>query len=329
MILLGPDAVRRALPMGRAIEAMRDAFSAQALGDVQSPPRTVLETGGDRGATLVMAAALGPEAGALLTVKAVSVFPANPRRNLPAIHGTLLVIDSETGVPQALVDGASLTAIRTAAACGLATKLLARAESRTLVVFGSGVQAREQVRAVRCVLPIEEVRIFNPNVISAARMAAELDRLDPILGGHQVARFPDQALIGADVVCLATTSATPVLRDCDIPAGAHINAIGSFKPCDRELPTATVARARVVVDDRDAALEEAGDLLIPISEGVVGPDHICADLGNLALGRERGRRSVREVTLFKSVGLAVQDVAAANAALREARRRGLGRTLEW
>ncbi|MDE0101735.1 MAG: ornithine cyclodeaminase family protein [Bryobacterales bacterium] len=318
MRLLGPADIRRALPMAQAIDAMRDAFAAHARGRAQSPPRAVVQTGKDSGATLVMTAALDGEGDGILTVKAVSVFPANPRRGLPSIHGTLLVIDAATGVPQALLDGAALTAIRTAAACGLATDQLARPDSTVLAVFGSGVHARTQVRAVQCVRPIREVRIFNPNRKSADAMAQELTAVRPIAGGYRAVATAAEALAGAHVACLATTSVVPVLEDRHVPDGIHINAIGSFKPTEREIPTGTVARSLLVVDDRESALEEAGDLLIPIAEGVLGEDHIHADLGSLVLGWVQGRSSATQVTLFKSVGLAVQDAAAARVVVREA-----------
>ena len=310
--------------MDAAVAAMRSAFVAHAEGRAQVPPRSVLHTGDARGSTLVMPAALDGE----LVVKVVSVFPDNFRHRLPAIHGTVLVVDSETGAPEALLEGGSLTAIRTAAACGLATDLLARPESAVLAVFGSGVHARTQVRAACAVRPIKEVRIFNPNLASARAMASEI--IATALPGRIAAvGSPSEALDGADIACLATTSTVPVFNDGDLPDGIHINAIGSFKPGEREVPAETVARARVVVDDIDAALEEAGDLLMPISEGVFGEEHIRCDLGNLVLGRSDGRTSSDQLTFFKSVGLAIQDVVAAQAVLREARKLGVGKQMSW
>ena len=315
--------------MGNAIAAMRAAFAAHAEGSVRAPPRAVLRTGGKRGATLVMPAALESDKPPLLTVKVVSVFPDNPSGVVPSIHSTLIAVDASTGIPLALLDGASLTAIRTAAACGLATDLLARPASAVLAVFGSGVHARTQVRAVRAVRPIEEVRIFNPNRESARTMVEELEAAES--GGvvFRSAGSSADALSGADVACAATTSRTPVFRDADVPDGMHINAIGSFLPEEREVPGATVARARVFVDDRHSALEEAGDLLIPMAEGLFGEDHIRCDLGSLVLGRAQGRSSAREVTFFKAVGLAVQDVVATQAVLREVQRLGLGQRIDW
>ncbi len=316
MRVLGSDEIRRALPMRVAIAAMREAFVAHVEGTADGPPRTVLHTGVTNGATLVMPVALNVGDVPLLVVKVVSVFPANRQRNLASIHGTVIAVEAETGVPIAILDGASLTAIRTAAACGLATDLLARADSAVLAVFGSGVHARTQVEAVREVRSIEEVRIYNPNTESAVAMADELAASAGPDCGFRVADSAASALDGADIACTATTSRIPVFENDAVPDGLHINAIGSFHAADREIPGATVARAGIFVDDHEVALEEAGDLIIPIREGLIDADHILSDLGGLLLGRAQGRSSKDEVTFFKSVGLAVQDAAAAQAVLR-------------
>ena len=319
MRVLGPDEIGRALPMGAAIAAMREAFVAHVEGSADGPPRTVLHTGLTRGATLVMPVALNAGDVPLLVVKVVSVFPANREKDIDSIHGTVIAIEAETGVPIAILDGASLTAIRTAAACGLATDLLSREDSAVLAIFGSGVHARTQVRAMREVRSIEEVRIYNPNTGSAVAMAEELAASAGPDCSFRVADSAASALAGADIACAATTSRVPVFENDAVPDGLHINAIGSFHAEDREIPGATVARAGVFVDDRDAALEEAGDLIIAMREGLVDADHVRSDLGSLLLGRAGGRSSEDEVTFFKSVGLAVQDAAATQAVLRALR----------
>ena len=329
MTILGPSAVARSLPMATAVGVMRKAFAAHARQQVQSPPRTVLRTGKGRGATLVMPASTGSDDSDLLAVKVVSVFPENPRRGLRAIHGTVVVSDAGTGVPLALLDGVALTAIRTAAACGLATDLLARSDSRVLAVFGSGVHARTQVEAMRTVRPIKDIRIYNPNTRSAEAMAAGLSRLGSARGEIRAVGSPAEALDGADVACMATTSRVPVFQDCEVPDGLHINAIGAFKPEDREVPGATVGRSLVVVDDLDSAMEEAGDLLIAIEERKFSREAIHADIGSLVLGRAGGRSDPSQVTFFKSDGIAAQDVFAAQAVLREAERLRLGDRIDW
>ena len=328
MKVLGAAEIAQALPMADAVEAMREAFAAHARGTALAPPRSVIPTGGRSGATLVMPAALESVQPPLLTVKVVSVFPENGRSGLPSIHGTVLAVDSTTGQPRALLDGASLTAIRTAATCGLATSLVARPESRVLAVFGSGVHVRTQVEAMRAVRAIQEVRIFNPNAASALAMASELEASGEVPVGFRAVRSAAEALDGADIACCATTSRVPVFEDRDVPDGLHINAIGAFKPDDREIPGATVARARVFVDDRESALEEAGDLLIPIGEGLVDESIIHCALGDLVLGQGKGRASPQEVTVFKTVGLSVQDVVATQAVLRRSEGLGLGRWID-
>ena len=328
MKTLGAADIVRSLPMTKAVDAMREAFAAHAEGRIQSPARSVLHTGGMRGATLVMPAALESGESPLAVVKVVSVFPDNKPQGLRSIHGTVLAIDASTGAPLALLDGATLTAIRTAAACGLATDLLARPDSRVLAVFGSGVHARTQVSAVCAVRPIDEVRIFNPNMQSARAMARELSS-QPISGGYRSVGSSREALDGADIACAATTSPVPVFQDTEVPAGIHINAIGSFHVIDREVPGPTVARARVVVDDFESALEEAGDILIPMAEGLFGKEHIHCDLGSLVKGLSPGRGSNTEVTFFKSVGIAAQDVVATQAVLQEAAKLGLGERIDW
>ena len=279
------------------------------------------------GVTLIMPGALDGARDVALAVKVVSVFPENKSRGVPSIHGLVLVVDPQTGCPTAVLDGTALTSVRTAAACGLATDLLSRRDSKVLTVIGSGVQARTQVEAVCCVRPIEHVRICNPNLESAQAAAAELSGRSPIPASVSATRDITQALRDADVICAATTSRTPVLADSDLAPGTHINAIGSFQPHVRELPSATVARSLLVVDERQAALEEAGDILQAVADGSIAESHIHCELGDLLLGAAAGRTSEDQITLFKSVGLAVQDVAAARAALSEARRLGLGQRL--
>lgn len=329
MTILRAADIARTLPMAVAIQAMRRVFAAHAQGQIQAPPRAVLRTGNEGGATLVMPAAWESGERPLLTTKVVSVFPGNSKRGLPAIHGAVLATDPSTGTPLALLDGASLTAIRTGAVCGVATDLLARPDSRELAVFGSGVQARTQVRAIRAVRPIEAIRICSRRIASARAMAEELAAHPEAPVKAQAVAAPAEALRKADIACLATTSRVPVFDDREVPAGIHLNAIGSFRAEDRELPGETVARARVVVDDRAAALEEAGDLLIPIREGLFTERHIHCDLGALVLGASAGRMSPSEVTVFKSVGLPAQDVAVAQAVLAEAERLGLGERIAW
>lgn len=313
--------VRTALPMSEAIEAARDAFTQIALGQSDIPLRVALKS--LHGSLLCMPGHLTRDPA--LALKVVSIFPNNPAMGLPYISGLVLVFDTQTGQPRTLLDGATLTALRTGAATGLATDLLARPQSRIVVLFGAGAQAYDQVAGVRAVRPISEVRIRSLDGRHSEALAERL-RAEG-LEAHSV-QDSKAALRGADIVLCATTSRTPLFADADVPDGAHINAIGAYTPEMQEVPPETVTRARVVVDDKESALAEAGDLLKPLAEGRVGPEIFETALGDVVLGRVAGRRSVEEITLFKSVGLAAQDVAAAARALERAEEEDIGTVVE-
>jgi ornithine cyclodeaminase/alanine dehydrogenase-like protein (mu-crystallin family) len=257
-----------------------------------------------------------------LGIKIVSVFNDNPARGLPLIHALVVVVDATTGRPQAAMDGTYLTALRTGATSGAATDLLARPDARSVAIFGAGVQGRTQLEAVCAVRRIQQAWVFDLHPEQAQAYAAEMsDRLElPVDAAESAA----EALRHADIVCTATTSSAPVFADADLQPGIHINAVGAYTPQMQELPAATVARARVVIDHRSASLTEAGDLIIPIQQGLIHEYHIYAELGEIAAGLKPGRMSDDEVTLFKSVGVAVQDIAAAGRVLAAAERLDLG-----
>lgn len=313
--ILSADDVRAALDMTAAIAAVRAAFVELSTGAAQVPLRLSLDAGACT--TLVMPAFL--PASRDLATKVVSVAPENARRGLPVVSGAVLVLDASTGVPRALLDGSSLTALRTGAASGVATDLLASPDARVLAVFGAGVQARTQIAAVRAVRRIEEVRVVARTRASAEKLAGELE-------GVAARALEDrrEAVRGADVVVAATDSSVPVFPGAAVEPGAHVNGVGSYTPQMREVDGDLIARAVVVVDSRSAALAEAGDLIQAIREGRVGEGHIRAELGEVAAGLRPGRTSSGEVTFFKSVGSAAQDAAAAGATLRSAEARGLG-----
>ena len=324
--ILGADDVRAALPMADAIRAMKDAFRQFSAGQADVPLRSRLEVPQAGGLALFMPAFL-KESGDL-AVKAVSVFPGNVELGLPTIHALVIAFDSRTGAPTAVMEGAALTALRTGAASGAATDVLARAESSVLACFGSGAQARTQIEAVCTERPIRQVRIFSLDPDSARRMAADLDGQTASGARLSLAASAEEAVSGADVICTATTSSTPVFADHALAEGVHINAIGAFTPEMQEIDPATVARARIFVDSRNACLAEAGDLIQPLRSGLITESAIEAELGQVLAGEKRGRLSAAEITLFKSVGLAVQDAVAAGAILRRAETEGLGRIIE-
>ncbi|HEX6797611.1 MAG TPA: hypothetical protein VF116_07850 [Ktedonobacterales bacterium] len=261
-----------------------------------------------------------------LGVKALTLFERNPaERGIPAIAALVVLYDTTDGRPLALMDGGWLTALRTGAASGVATRLLAREDVRTLAVFGAGAQAPEQVAAVCAARPITCVWLVNRTRTHAEALAERLRAAgSPIPADVRVADTAAHALAEADVVCTATAASEPIFADADLRLGTHINAIGSYTPRMREVPGVTVARARVVVDARVAAEAEAGDLLLARAEGLIGPDHVAAELGEVVLGRAPGRTERDQITLFKSVGSAAQDVAVAQLAYERARALGIG-----
>ena len=324
-ILTGEE-VRLALPMPKTIEIIKEAFRQLSAGKATVPLRTRIEVTDQEGVALFMPALLHTTRD--LAIKIVSVFPRNTDLELPTIHAVVVAIDPDTGRPLALIEGGSLTAIRTGAASGAATDLLARSGSRQVAIFGSGVQARTQLEAVCAVRDIEAAWVYSIDLEGAQTFAEEMGGVGRIPAQIKVAGEPIEALSAADVICTATTSSTPVFSGRDLRPGTHINAVGAFTPEMQELDEHTVERAYVVVDSRAAALAEAGDLMIPIQKGLIREDHIRAELGEIVSGDAPGRTSDDQITLFKSVGVAVQDAAAAGLALRRAEELGLGQLVE-
>jgi len=318
--ILSREDVRRALPMRQAIEAIKGAFAQLSTGQADVPLRVALNVPRHNGVTLFMPAYLAADD--QMAVKIVSVFNDNPAKGLPLIHAVVVVVDATTGEPVAVMDGTYLTALRTGAASGAATDLLAREDARVVAIFGAGAQGRTQLEAVCTMRPIKAAWVYDVVPERAAAYAAEMSqRLSlPV----KVAASPSEAVCQADIICTATTSTTPAFADADVRPGTHVNAVGAYTPQMQEIPAETVLRAKVVIDHRQASLAEAGDLLIPLRQGLITEAHIYAELGEIAAGLKPGRASQEEVTLFKSVGVAVQDVAAASAVLTAAKRLGLG-----
>jgi ornithine cyclodeaminase len=258
-----------------------------------------------------------------LGLKVVSVFPHNPDRGEPSIYALVTLLDPETGRPLAVLDGTYLTALRTGAASGVATRHLARPEARTLALFGAGAQALPQALAVCAERPIQRIWLVNRNRDRAQLLAARMRGAGMTLD-IRIAPSVEQALAEADVICTATSAPTPLFSDAVLREGTHINAVGSYQPSMAEIPAATVARARVVVDQRQAAWAEAGDLIQARDAGLFGESQVAGELGAIAAGTLPGRSGPAEITLFKSVGNAVQDIAVAALALARAEELGLG-----
>ncbi|MFN3741486.1 MAG: ornithine cyclodeaminase family protein [Anaerolineales bacterium] len=329
MLILTAQDVRQALPMHQAIEAMKQAYAAFSAGEAEVPLRTRLPVAPHDALVLFMPAYVRSGLDEALAVKVVSLFPENPKHNLAYIQAAVLVLEANSGRAQALLEGATLTAIRTGAAGGAAIDLLARPESQTLAIFGAGVQGRTQLEAACTVRPIKTVWVYDPNPQRACAFVSEMAGRGPIPQDLRIAETPSQAVQQADIICTATTSSTPVFADADVKPGTHISAVGSYTPQMQEIPSETVARSRVFVDSRQAVLAEAGDLIQPIHQGIFGEEHIYAELGEVVLGRKHGRLSPDEITFFKSVGLAVQDALAAQLALKNALKMGLGQVVNW
>jgi ornithine cyclodeaminase/alanine dehydrogenase-like protein (mu-crystallin family) len=324
MLILTAEDVRRALPMRDTIEAMKSAYASLSDGRAVVPLRTRLPIPPHEGLSLFMPAYVQTKTSEALAVKIVSLFPENPKRGLAYIQAAVLVLEADTGRALALMEGGSLTAIRTGAGSGAAIDVLARPDSRVLAVFGAGVQGRTQTDAACTVRAIETVWVFDANPEQSRKFAAEMSGRGPITREVHVAESAMQAVRNADIVCTATTSTSPVFADRDLKRGAHVSAVGSYTPEMQEVPAETIQRARVVVDSRSATLAETGDLIKPIQAGLITDAHIFAELGEIVLGRKTGRQSNEEITYFKSVGVAVQDAMAAQLALKNARIFGLG-----
>lgn len=317
--ILSAADVDQCLEMSDAIQAMEAAFAQLSAGEAQVPLRTQLPVAAVEGTALFMPVYL--PGNQRIALKTVTVFPRNPDRNLPLIHAMVQVLDGVTGAPLALMDGEVLTALRTGAAGGLATRLLAREDADTAAVIGAGVQGRTQLSAVCAVRPIRKAWVLDRSQDAAQSFAFEMsDRLGiPV----EAANSPD-VLSQARVICTATTSLEPVFQDHRISDGVHINAVGAYRPDMCEIPSETVQRARVIVDQVEGCRAEAGDLIQPIEAGIISSDHIKGELGEVVSGSLPGRQNPDQITLFKSVGNAVQDLAAASLVLDRAEARGLG-----
>lgn len=329
MLILNADDVRKALPMNEAIEAMKKAYASLSEGMAVMPLRTRLPIPNKEALSLFMPAYVTTQDGSALAIKVVSLFPTNPARGLAYIQAAVLVFDTETGQATALLEGSSLTAIRTGAAGGAAIDLLARPESRVVAVFGAGAQGRTQLEAACTVRRIETAFIYDADPNKANAFEEEMKGKGSIPDDLRVASSAKEAVKNADIICTATTSLKPVFDDQYVKPGTHISAVGSYTPDMQEAPAETLQRAKIFVDSRIASLEEAGDLIQPIRAGLFDESHICGELGEVVLGRISGRQSQEDVTYFKSVGVAVQDAMAAQVALDNARKMNIGTQVDF
>ncbi len=261
-----------------------------------------------------------------LGIKSVTVFKRNPAKGIPATLGVTLLLDPVTGVPLSVMEAGYLTGVRTAAASGLATSLLAREDARELAILGAGAQGRFHLTAITTVRQIERVRVFDATRANAERYREEMQ--PTVSATIEVVNSPEEAVRGADVIVTTSTSQTPIVELGWLKPGAHINGVGSHSPGARELAGEVIANARVVLDSREAALQEAGDLLMPIADGLVTPQRLSDELGEVVNGSKPGRISPDQITVYKSVGIAIQDMAVAHLVYQKALSAKVGTEVE-
>jgi ornithine cyclodeaminase len=315
ILVLDSRQIRELLPMAECIELMADALSALARGEVFQPLRTIVRPPDARGLLGLMPAYRAGEQGAF-GLKAICVFPGNPAIGKDAHQGAVMLFSRETGELLALMNASEITAIRTAAVSAVATRLLAREDAEQLGIIGAGVQARTHLAALSAVRSIKHARVACRNIEHAEQLAREMRQhlsfpIEPV-------RTNEEAVRGADLVVTATSSLEPVINKDWISPGAHVNAIGTHSPNSREIDGATMAAARIFVDRHESALNESGDYLLAAKEGLVNAESIVGEIGELLIGTKTGRTSATEITLFKSLGLAIEDVVSADHLYRKA-----------
>jgi len=325
VLIVNQAEVPRLLPMKECIDVMARAFASLARGEADMPVRQILWMAEKQGALGLMPAHLGGLAA--LGLKAVTFFPRNEGTDLDSHQGAVLLFETGRGRLLAIIDATSITSVRTAAVSGLATRLLAKPDASDLALVGSGVEARTHLEAILAVRELKRIRVASKTLERAKKFADRESKR------HGISITPcqsvEEAVTGADIVCTVTSSREPVVRGAWLSPGAHVNAVGSSVPTARELDSEAVAKARLFVDHRPSALEEAGDFLLARADGAVGDDHIAGELGQLVTGQVPGRQSPSDITLFKSVGLAIEDVAAAHHIYSKARGSGIGTFVEF
>lgn len=328
VLVLSHRDVVTALPPQACAESMAAVLAARARGETHMPLRSIMAPPGAAGLMGLMPSWRGgqPGHGAVFALKAICVIPDNPARGLDAHQGTVTLFDGETGVPTAILDASAITAIRTAAVTAVATGLLARADARTLAILGAGVQGQAHLRALAGVRDFGQVRVYAPT----------RSHVDALINGSglpgtelSAAASAEEAVRGADVVVAATNAREPVLQHAWLKPGAHVNAVGASTLRTREIDSATVAASALFCDSRESVLAEAGEFQRAVTEGLIGgAEHIRAELGEVLAGTAAGRRDDGELTLFRSLGIAVEDLAAAETAVAAARAQGLGTEVE-
>lgn len=321
--LLNEQQVHSLLPMADLIAAMESALAKFSAREVLQPVRTVLTVGPTKAYFGLMPAYIPDPAS--MGAKLVTVFGENHKKNLPSHLATILLLDSNTGMLQAIIDGRYITEARTAAVSAVSTRFLAKPNASTLAIIGSGVQARSHLEAYQHVRQLKEVRIWSPRELSRNQF---VDDMSPHSTAPIVAAPTAEAAVrGADLIVLVTSSPTPVIEDRWVSEGAHVVGVGACRPTQQEMPPALVKRSRLYVDSKEAALVESGDIVMNINAGLFDKSHVRGEVGELVLGRIEGRKSDSDITVFKSLGMAVEDVVAADLVFRRAVETGAGTEL--
>jgi ornithine cyclodeaminase len=324
VLIINQAEVGRLLPMAECINAMEGALKGLARGEALLPLRQVVLLPRGMGAVASMPAY--SETLKAIGVKVISVYPGNRGTDHDSHQGTVLLFEAGHGSLKAIVDASEVTAIRTAAVSAVATRVLARPKAGDLAILGSGVQARTHLDAMLLVRPIQRVRVWSPAPGHAQAFAERESRRHAVK--VEAMASARGAVKGADLICTVTASREPVLQGEWIEPGAHVNAVGSSVKAARELDTVAVKKARLFVDRRESALSESGDILTPLAEKAIREDHIRGEIGEVLIGQAEGRKSSREITLFKALGLAVEDLASVHLIYSRAVQQGVGTLVE-
>ena len=325
-LVLSHDEVLELLPINECIEIMRDALIALAAGKAHQPLRTIIRPPGAAGVMGLMPSYVSGDHAAF-GLKAICIMPGNPAKGKDAHQGGVLLFSADSGELMAMMNASAITSIRTAAVSGVATDLLARKDGGNLAIIGTGVQARSHLAAMSAVRSINRCRVASRHIEHARKFADEMsqDFQFPIEPVNSV----EEALQNADLIVTVTSAAEPIVRREWIPPGAHLNIVGACTPKTREVDSATMAASSLFVDRRESTINEAGDYLLALHEGAIAPDHIRAELGEVLIGERPGRTSADEITLFKSLGIGIEDLAAAEYLYQKAKEVNAGARVEF
>lgn len=324
MLVLSEKQVQGLIDLDELIAALEQAHIQYSTGKAVMPVRLVVPLPQIQGRITSMPGYLNDDKA--LGMKVVTYFQDNPKQNLPAILATIMLFSAETGKMMSVMDGGYITAIRTACASALATKALANPDTPLLGILGAGVQARAHIQALARVRELQQIKIFSPSGTSAASIKRDMEKTLAV--SFEIAQSAEAVVRDSDLLVTVTTAKEPIVKLAWLKPGVHINAVGSHRPDLREIDGATLARAKVVVDSREAIMAECGDILLALKEKSVGDNVIHGEIGEVLAGAKAGRSSVDEITLYKSVGIAIQDVATANLVYRKALERNIGSQVE-